>query len=148
MILPCALLLSQCAPTPPAAPTPPQAAAPVAFSSHHWVRVSPRPPTFYPRGVAADTPTDLHSGEWVYTKDDRDTRFFIPFRGCGGVPRETLVNEAMAARSEKKMRQIAAEDRQLRNNRVAGTVVGIPLFWATTIATGGLFPYFLDPAGR
>jgi len=114
LILPAALLLSQCVPTPTPTPTKdtaPRTATAVAVPSQHWVKVSSHPPTFYPRGVAADCPTDCQSGEWIHTGDKQDTRYFIPVRGCGGVPRQTLVNEALAARSDKKVRQIAASDR-------------------------------------
>ena len=74
-----ALLLSQCAPT-----TPPQKVAVVAVAPGHWVKVSARPPTYYPRGVANDVPTDHRSSDWVSSADDRGTRFFIPFGVTGG----------------------------------------------------------------
>jgi hypothetical protein len=90
----------------------PERGTPPAVSdgaSQHWVKVSSRPPTFYPRGVAADYPTDFRSGEWVYTGDAQGTRFFIPLRGIVGIPRKTLIDEALSARSEEKKRQIAAD---------------------------------------
>jgi len=55
MILPPAVLLSQCAPT-GGASRQPDTGSPVA--SQHWAMVSSKPPTYYPRGVAADAPTD------------------------------------------------------------------------------------------
>jgi hypothetical protein len=107
MILPAALLLSQCAPTGGT----PRTTTTVA-SSQHWVKVSSRPPTFYPRGVAAGCPTDHQSGEWVHTGDAQDTRYFIPFHGLGGQSRQDLVNEMLSMRSERKLNQLAAEDRK------------------------------------
>jgi hypothetical protein len=83
---------------------------PAPIVSQHWVNVSSHPPTFYPRGVAPDCPTDSRSGEWVYTGDAKGTRFFIPLRGIVGIPRQTLVQEAMDARSEKIQRQIGQDD--------------------------------------
>ena len=133
-ILPCALLLSQCAPT---APTPPQAAAPVAFSKQHWVQVSSRPARFYPRGVEADVPTDWHSGEWVVTGDEQDTRFFIPFQGIGGARRQALLDEALAARSEKKLQQIAAEDRAERNEERSRVLKKAPLIFLGSLLSFG-----------
>jgi hypothetical protein len=109
MILLAALLLSQCAPT---GGTPPQAATAVPVTSQHWVKVSSHPPTFYPRGIAANYPTDCHSGEWVSTADAQDTRYFVPFHGLGGQSRQDLVNEMLSMRSERKLNQLAAEDRK------------------------------------
>jgi hypothetical protein len=56
----------------------------VPVSSQHWVKVSSRPPTFYPRGVAVNVPTDCQSGEWVDTADAQAPRYFIPLHGCRG----------------------------------------------------------------
>ena len=63
-----------------------------------WVKVSSEPPTWYPRGVPADHPTDYRSGEWIYLKDRTDTRFFIPLHGLLTDKRKALEAEAMAAR--------------------------------------------------
>ena len=109
LILTATLLLSQCAPT-PSKDTQPLATA-VAVPSQHWVKVSSRPPTYYPRGVAADCPTDCQSGEWVDTEDAWGTRFFIPLHGLGGPSRQTLLQEAWSARSRHKIERIAAEQR-------------------------------------
>lgn len=119
LILPAALLLSQCAPTPPKN-TQPQAAAATVLS-RHWVKVSSHPPTFYPRGVAADCPTDCQSGEWVHTGDAQDTRYFIPLRGLTKERRMGLRGEALAARTPTKMRQIARDDAA----QVSGTCLGL-----------------------
>ena len=137
MILPFALLLSQCAPSAPSAPTPPQAAAPTVISKQHWVQVSSRPPTFYPRGVAADVPTDWHSGEWVVTGDEQGSRFFIPFQGIGATRRQVLLDEALAAVSEKKLQQIAAEDRAERNEERSRTLRKIPLIFLGSLLSFG-----------
>jgi len=83
--------------------------------------------------VAAGCPTDHHSGEWVYTDDARGTRYFIPLRGCGRIPRQTLVHEALAARSEKKLDQIAAEDMETHTQGMARTVAFGPL-----VVVGGI----------
>ena len=108
LILPAAMLLCQCATT---AGTPPRATTSVTAPSHHWVKVSSRPPTFYPCGVAADCPTDFHNGEWIHAGDAADTRYFIPLRGIASDRRKVLLDEALAARSQDKLRRIAAEDR-------------------------------------
>ena len=107
LILPAAMLLCQCATT---AGTPPRATTSVTAPSHHWVKVSSRPPTFYPRGVAADCPTDFHNGEWIHAGDAADTRYFIPLRGIASDRRKVLLDAALAARAPNKVRQIACDD--------------------------------------
>jgi hypothetical protein len=79
----------------------------------HWVKVSSKPPTFYPRGVPASCPTDHWSGEWVETGDEKGTRYFIPFRVLG-VRRLQFVHAALSARSEQKLVEVAAEDQEIR----------------------------------
>ena len=78
--------------------------------SRQWVKVSSQPPTFYPRGVSRDCPTDYQSGEWVETGDAAGSRYFIPLHTPAGPPRRDLVNEALAMRSERKMHEIANQD--------------------------------------
>lgn len=123
-ILPATLLMSQCAPTEGVHP---QTVCAVTPSSQHWTKVSARPPTFYPRGVGSDIPTDFKSGEWVSTGDAQDTHYFIPAHDCGGIPRQTLVNEALAARSGKMQRRIAVED--LESNAMRVIVSPFALIW-------------------
>ena len=105
----------------------PQVDAARPLAQTHWVQVSSRPPTYYPRGVAANCPTDHQSGEWVYTDDARGTRYFIPLHGVRRIPRQSLVQEALAARSEKKLGRIAAEDMETNAKGMAQTVAFGPL---------------------
>ncbi len=98
------------------------------MASGHWVQVSKRPPTFYPRGVSANCKTDCNSGEWVYAGDAAGSRFFIPLHGLGNMSRKTLVNEALAARSEQLVDQIAAEDRAYNAKRLLFNSVFIPIY--------------------
>lgn len=114
----CVILLTQCAPLDHSVKPQPH--------SGHWVKVSSDPPTFYPSGVSAGCPTDLKSGEWVYTGDTRNTRYFIPFRGCGA-RRPTLIKEALSARCEQKLNQIKSEDTALRDKNLATAIVFGPL---------------------
>lgn len=126
-----AICLIACAPTqPPAAPILP---AP----NPHWVQVGTHPPTYYPRGIAVDCPTDCHSGEWVDAGDAAGRRFFIPFRSGGGIPRQTLVREAWSARSAEQVRRITAEDRAILRQNVSDAILYGPLV-GTGIAALGL----------
>jgi hypothetical protein len=94
----------------------------------NWVKVSSQPPTYYPKGVAADSPTDHWSGEWIYTEDENESRYFIPLHGLEGTSRQDLIADAQSRLSEKKRTRIAAEDREIRNRKVTDTIVyGPPL---------------------
>jgi len=80
------------------------------YQSGHWTRVATKPPTYYPQGVASDTPTDWSCGEWFRLCDAADTRYYIPFKLPAGRNRQRLVNEVCALRTEDYDRQIAKED--------------------------------------
>ena len=75
-----------------------------------WVKVSSKPPTWYPRGVAADCSTDFQNGEWVYTENSQDTRYFIPLHGLNQERRTKLRKEALAARTRDKKNRIVRDD--------------------------------------
>lgn len=88
--------------------------------SKSWVKVRSKPPTWYPRGVAADYPTGHHDGMWIYAEDSLGTRFFIPHHGLSPDLRRSLENEALAARHPERIRQIA----HYQTNHLIGTVTG------------------------
>lgn len=139
----CALTAFSCQTTSTTSKT---TSVPLTMTGTNWVKVSSRPPTYYPRGVAADCPTDHWSGEWVYTNDDKSTRYFIPLHGLGK-KRDVLVREALAARSRRKMAQINAEDSEVLSRNVRNmTLAGPPVFagilmasWASCVS-GGYIP--------
>ena len=118
--------------------TPPTADVPKTVTRSHWVKISSHPPTFYPRGVAADSPTDHWTGEWVFTGDALGSRYFIPFRGLGKMDRPSLIHEAFSARSDKKLQQIAAEDRELRNKHLKHSLILLPLNAMGAIGGGSI----------
>lgn len=140
LVLPSALLLNQCAPPHASKPETPAVSAVV---SSHWVQVSSRTPTFYPRGVSAVRPTDYQSGEWVYTGDAKGTHFFIPFSCPSRIPRRALVEEAMSARSPMKLRKINDENRKIHGERVINHAKSVPLISVGTILALGQCPDFL-----
>ncbi|MFT6242911.1 MAG: hypothetical protein ACJAQT_005023 [Akkermansiaceae bacterium] len=74
--------------------------------SRSWVKVDSKPPTWYPRGVPADHPTDFKSGEWIYAEDTKNTCFFIPLHGLPPDKRKALKAEAMAARHPETIQRI------------------------------------------
>lgn len=126
--------------------TPPSADVPKTVIRSHWVKVSSQPSIYYPRGVAANVPTDHWRGEWVDTGDEHGTRYFIPFRDLGGTARQMLVKEALSQRSERKLAVIAAEDdeilaRNIRNMALFGPPVYAGLFLA---AMGGASAAHID----
>lgn len=81
--------------------------------TRNWVKVRDKPPVWVPRGVAADVlvSSDHRNGEWVFARDDRDTRFYIPLHGLPHDRRDALVREALAMRDAPACR---AYERQWR----------------------------------
>jgi len=140
LILLSTLLLNQCAPTESPKPKNPGVSSVVP---EHWVQVSSSPPTFYPRGVSADCPTDYQSGDWVATEDAKGTLFFIPFSCPGPIPRQALVEEALSARSPRKLKKIKDENRKIRLEDVIDSAKSAPLIAVGTILTLGQCPDFL-----
>jgi len=96
--------------------------------------------------VPADVPTDHWSGEWVDTDDEFGTRYFIPFRKLGGMDRRTLVNEALSARSERKLAQIAKEDEEILARNIRNTALfGPPVYAGVLLAAmGGASSFEVD----
>lgn len=119
---------------------PPTASVQQPAMRKNWMKVSSQPPTYYPNGVAADSPTDHWSGEWVYSNDENGSRYFIPIHGLGTVTRQSLVQEALSARSEKKLARIAAEDREIRKQGLRKSFILIPA--NLLLAIGGGFGSF------
>ena len=101
------ICLSSCSTTAP--PRQGGAVMPPAPSTN-WVKVRSNPPTWYPRGVPADCPTDYYNGEWVFTENSQNSRFFIPLRNLPYNRRADLLDEALAARTPEKVARIARED--------------------------------------
>ena len=81
----------------------------VSKISNSWVKVRSRPPTWYPRGVPADHPTDFSNGSWTEAEDSLGTRFFIPTHGLPVALRKSLKAEALAARHPARAREMATE---------------------------------------
>lgn len=107
-----------------------------------WKKVSSNPPTWYPRGIAADHPTDHSSGEWVYTDDVQGARFFIPLHGLSAAQRKALVAEALAARDPDKVREVSNQEAGRKIATGAGVVVAAPVLAVGAVgiyAIGGLF---------
>lgn len=137
-------LLNQCAPK--LASTGPASSAPRHVDAH-WRKVSSRPPTFYPRGVSEDCPTDWSSGDWVHTYDALGSRYFIPLRVPGGVSRSDLVKEALSLRMKAKPRDIELDDKDDRayKKKVVGySVVLFPLNIFAGIFGSRIGPSYVD----
>lgn len=119
---------------------------PMSTAAANWVKVSSQPPTYYPAGVPADCPTDHFSGEWVYTGDERGSRYFIPLHGLDGIRRQILVADALGNLSDQKRNQINAEDWELNQRAVRNVVLFGPLVASgvTLAAMAGVDPGDLD----
>lgn len=127
------LLLGSCQSSSPPPPQPVNRAQ----ASQHWVKASSKPPTFFPRGVSPDSPTDHHSGEWVMAGDQAGTGYFIPFQCPGEVSRQELIHAALALRSDQKLQQVAAEDRESRARFLKASPVLVPLNLLRGMGGGG-----------
>ncbi|MDA7651994.1 hypothetical protein N8582_02245 [Akkermansiaceae bacterium] len=106
--------------------------------SKGWVKVSSEPPTWYPRGVPADHPTDYRSGEWIHLKDTANTRFFIPLHGLLSEKRKALEAEAMAARHPELIRNENNKDIAQTAKGVGGGFIVAIGHLILTIFTGGM----------
>jgi hypothetical protein len=106
--------------------------------SKGWVKVSSEPPTWYPRGVPADHPTDYRSGEWIHLKDTANTRFFIPLHGLLTEKRKALEAEAMAARHPDLIKNENNKDIAQTAKGVGGRFIHV--IWIFIRAVGRLGP--------
>ena len=94
--------------------TSPAYAGPAALHSGNWVRVQKRPPTYFPKGLPANSPTQPWDGSWVETGDRAGSRFFIPAHGIGELTPTQLTAEAQAmvqpSRRKAQLDEVARED--------------------------------------
>ena len=60
-----------------------------------WYLVSNDPPTYFPKGIPADSPTSYKHGEWVYGGQNSE-RWFLPAKGLDQRKRQRLRDEALA----------------------------------------------------
>lgn len=84
---------------------------PVAVVGAHWVKISERPPAFQPRVCSGNKDTGYRTGDWFELGDAEGTRYFIPFIVPGPIPRQKFIDEVIAARPEKKQREMAHQAR-------------------------------------
>ena len=108
----------------------------------HWVQIRENPPTWYPRGTPWDCATDHHAGEWVETGDHKGTRYFIPLHDIGVIQRQSLVNEALAARSASKQARIAGEECEIFLGSLSDIIVGVPLTAMALCGTVGTSKHY------
>jgi hypothetical protein len=94
--------------------------------SRSWVKVSSKPPTWFPRGVPADHPSDFKSGDWVYVEDPKGTRFFIPLHGISKDRRKVLQSEALAARHPATVQRIKNGEVVRKTKAVGSFIVMLP----------------------
>lgn len=106
------------------------APTPTTVNQQHWHKVKTNPPTYFPRGVSADHPTDNQSdGMWVKTGDAAGTRYFIPNRG---VDSRLLVAEALTqVTPEQKAKQDRNDEPGVTGDGIRGAIGGV----ATGIGT-------------
>lgn len=94
-----ALTLVSCSTEPQAR----QGSTPVTLQPAHWYKARSNPPTYFPKGVPADHPTDFDEGSWVMTGDAVGTRYFIPVRG---VDSRALTAEALTTMTPERRKEL------------------------------------------
>ena len=92
-----------------------------ALKSGHWRQVSGNPPTYFPKGVAADHPTGVREGYWVSSGDEKGTRFFIPVRDTQ-LPTDELIAEAHASMTPAAKEELKQKQAEGKAKDVAGGV--------------------------
>lgn len=103
---------------------PPPYTGPKALESGKWKQVKKQPPTYYPKGVSANAPTDLHDGFWVRSRKPDGPRFFIPADGVGPHSAEELITEAQASADRLPD---PSEEREEKIENGIKTAVMVPL---------------------
>jgi hypothetical protein len=100
---------------------------PTTLQPENWYKVREKPPTYFPKGVSKNHPTEQSDGMWVTTGDAAGTLYFIPNRGVGTT---TLVAEALTqVTPQQRKLQNRSEDSSLSpgivKDAIGGTAVAI-----------------------
>ncbi|MFT4546768.1 MAG: hypothetical protein ACI8XO_003000 [Verrucomicrobiales bacterium] len=106
---------------------------PVTADAVSWYQVKDTPPTFFPKGVAADHPTGVWDGKWVCTGDGRGTRYFIPEKGANSQAR---IQSALAQVTPKERARIARKKTGNAAKRTVRTVVATPALLILALGSG------------
>ena len=96
-------------------------AGPSALETGHWTKVRTNPPTYFPKGVPADHPTDYHNGYWVRPGGAHGNQFFIPNRGHGKLSEKQLIAEAWAAAAPSERARLEEEARREDHRKIAAS---------------------------
>ena len=112
-----------------------------AFDKTHWVKAFDHPPSYVARGYDPADGTTYSEGEWIESGDAKGSRYFIPYKVTGPVPRPELVKEAIAARTDKKRQEIASHNRKHLAKNLGLFVLGTPVWMAYGIAQSGMGGY-------
>lgn len=99
----------------------------------NWYLVSREPPTFYPKGLPEDAPTEGGHGEWVEARN-RTVRWFVPYGGVGELSIEQLRKEAfdwqrqvhkIQQRRKREENPVSYAGEMLAKTAVVGTGVAL-----------------------
>jgi hypothetical protein len=101
-----------------------------------WYLVSNDPPTYFPKGIPADSPTSYKHGEWVYGGQNSE-RWFLPRKGLDQRKRQELREEALAMQTLRYRNKDTVENSLEWTLEWTARVIG-----GTTLAllTGGFYP--------
>ena len=124
MILPSALLLSQCAASDGPSS---QTVTAMPASSQHRMQVSFRPATLDPRSSAAALLIVDGSDKRLKTAAVQGSGSAIAAHGIIGIPRQPSVIKGLPARGEKNLRRLTSEEQNSRNPSEPQAVLLPPL---------------------
>lgn len=112
---------------------------PVPVISAHWMKISERPPAFQPRACSDNQDTGYRRGDWFEIGDGAGTRYFIPFRVPGPIPRQKLIDEVIAARSEKKQREMIHKGNKDAAKNGGLFLLSLPLGFGAALGGGNIY---------
>lgn len=113
--------------------------SPVPVIAEHWVKISDPPPAFQPRFCSGNNDTTYHSGDWFEIGDPAGSRYFVPFKVSGTIPRQKLIDEVVAARSERKQREVIHTQQSAAAKKGGLFLLSLPLGFAAGLGGADIY---------
>lgn len=113
--------------------------SPVPVIAEHWVKISEPPPAFQPRVCSGNNDTSFRSGDWFEIGDAAGSRYFVPFKVPGTIPRQRLIDEVLAARSERKQQEVIHTQQSAAAKKGGLLLLSLPLGFASALGGGDIY---------
>jgi len=136
-----ALMMSSCTSTSRSGHSSVKAVSALASPTSNWCLVKSNPPTYYPKGFPAGSPTTHEDGDWIYAGANGE-QWFVPKNGVRGFTPEQLHKEAFSRLTDEQ-HKAASADLKLTDIvlAAAGITVGSAIYVPIIMASGA------DPTG-